>query len=208
MIHLYAAPTTNGIRVKVTLDECDLKYELHKVDMKLGDHKSPEFLALNPMGMTPVIVDENGPRGQNVTIAQSIGIMFYLAEKIDNFIPKDSVNRQMFWDRMMNAATDIGPTYGAISFIGRAKQPHKKTREGFLGRLKENYRVWDKWLTSQTFCVGEEITICDFALFGVYARTLVLLPDTVQGLPNLKRWYNLMNLRSGVQKGQIFDQKI
>ena len=85
---------------------------------------------------------------------------------------------------------------------------HKKTREGFLGKLKENYRVWDKWLTSQTFCVGEEITICDFALFGVYARTLVLLPDTVQGLPNLKRWYNLMNLRSGVQKGQNFDQKV
>ena len=208
MIHLYAAPTTNGIRVKVTLEECDLDYELHKVDMKSGEHKLPEFFALNPMGMTPVIVDENQPEGQKVTIAQSIGIMFYLAEKIDKFIPKNIVDSGVFWDRMMNAATDIGPTYGAISFIGRASHPHKRTRDGFVGRLKENYRVWDQWLASQTFCAGEDITICDFALFGVYARTLVLLPETIHGLSNLKRWYNLMNLRPGVQRGQIFDQKI
>ena len=205
MIHLYAAPTTNGIRVKVTLDECDLEYELHKVDMKSGEHKSSEFLALNPMGMTPVIVDDNGPENQKVTVGQSIGILFYLAEKINKFIPKNIVDRRVFWDRIMNAATDIGPTYGAISFIGRATQPHKETRDGFIGRLKENYRVWDQWLAFQTFCVGEEITICDFALFGVYARTLILLPETIHGLSNLKRWYNLMNLRSGVQKGQIFD---
>ena len=80
MIYLYAAPTTNGIRAKVTLDECGLNYELHRVDMKAGEHKTPEYLAMNPMGMTPVIIDEEGPGDEEITIPQSIGIMFYLAE--------------------------------------------------------------------------------------------------------------------------------
>ena len=107
MIHLYAAPTTNGIRAKVTLEECGLGYKLHNVDMKAGEHKTPEYLAMNPMGMTPVIIDEEGPGGEKITIPQSIGIMFYLAEKVGKFIPTDPLARAAFWNPMMNATTDI-----------------------------------------------------------------------------------------------------
>ena len=75
MIHLYAAPTTNGIRAKVTLDECGVDYELHRIDMKASEHKTPEYLAMNPMGMTPVIVDDDGPGGKKFTVPQSIALM-------------------------------------------------------------------------------------------------------------------------------------
>ncbi len=205
MIHLYAAPTTNGIRAKVTLDECGVDYELHRVDMKAREHKTPEYLAMNPMGMTPVIVDDDGPGGEKFTVPQSIAIMFYLAEKTGKFIPTDPTARAAFWDPMMNATTDIGPTYGAISFIGRMAEPHDPTREAFIGRLHENYQVWDGFLSNRTYCTGDEITICDFALFGIHARTTVLIPQALEGAPNLARWANMMNERPGIQKGQNFD---
>ena len=205
MIHLYAAPTTNGIRAKVTLEECGLSYKLHNVDMKVGEHKTPEYLAMNPMGMTPVIIDEEGPGGEKITIPQSIGIMFYLAEKVGKFIPTDPAARAAFWNPMMNATTDIGPTYGAISFIGRMPEPHSPTKMAFLARLRDNYKVWDKFLTYQDFCAGEDITICDFALFGIHHRTTVLMPEALQGLPNLARWAEMMKKRPTIQKGINFD---
>ena len=67
MIDLYAAPTTNGLRAKITLDECGLDYTLHKVNMHDQEQKTPEFLAMNPMGMTPVIIDQDGPDGKPIT---------------------------------------------------------------------------------------------------------------------------------------------
>ncbi|MBT6961236.1 MAG: glutathione S-transferase family protein [Rhodospirillaceae bacterium] len=205
MIHLYAAPTTNGIRAKVTLDECGVDYELHRVDMKAREHKTAEYLTMNPMGMTPVIVDEDGPGGKKCTVPQSIAILFYLAEKVGKFIPTEPASRAAFWAPMMNATTDIGPTYGAISFIGRMAEPHEPTREAFIGRLHENYQVWDGFLSDRDYCTGDEITICDFALFGIHARTTVLLPQALEGAPNVARWATMMNERPGVQKGQNFD---
>ena len=205
MIHLYAAPTTNGIRAKVTLDECGVDYELHRVDMKAREHKTPEYLAMNPMGMTPVIVDEDGPGNEKITVPQSIAIMFYLAEKAGKFIPTDPVARAAFWDPMMNATTDVGPTYGAISFIGRMAEPHEPTRQNFIGRLRENYKVWDGFLSDRRYCTGDEITICDFALFGIHARTTVLIPEALEKSPNLARWAAMMNDRPAVQKGLNFD---
>lgn len=205
MIHLYAAPTTNGIRAKVTLDECGVDYKLHRVDMKAGEHKTPDYLAMNPMGMTPVIVDEDGPGGEKFTTPQSIAIMFYVAEKVGKFIPTDPAKRAAFWDPMMNATTDIGPTYGAISFIGRMNEPHDPTRENFIARLHENYQVWNGFLSGRDYCAGDEITICDFALFGIHARTTALIPQALEGAPNLARWAATMNKRPGVQKGLNFD---
>ena len=63
MIDLYAAPTTNGLRAKIMLDETGLDYTLRRVNMQAREHKTPEFLAMNPMGLTPVIVDHDGPGG-------------------------------------------------------------------------------------------------------------------------------------------------
>ena len=63
---------------------------------------------MNPMGMTPVIIDEEGPGDEKITIPQSIGIMFYLAEKVGKFIPTAPAERAAFWNPMMNATTDIG----------------------------------------------------------------------------------------------------
>jgi GSH-dependent disulfide-bond oxidoreductase len=204
MIDLYAAPTSNGIRAKIMLDECDLAYTLHKVNLREGEHKTPEFRAMNPFAMTPVIVDGDGPGGRPVTISQSVAILFYLAEKSGRFLPQDPAARAAFWDPMMSIATDIGPTYGAMVFAGRVAEPHEPTRQAFLGRMRDYLTIWDGKLQATDFCAGHEVSIADFALFGIHARTEATFPEACRGLGGLSRWFDAMKARPGVQKGLDF----
>lgn len=204
MIDLYAAPTTNGLRARIMLEECGLDYTLHKVNMRAREHKTPEFLAINPMGMTPVLIDHDGPGGVPITIAQSVAILFYLGEKSGKLIPLDPAARAAFWMPMMNAATDIGPTYGALSFIIRADPVDEATKARFVGRLGDFYGVWDSMLENSTNCAGKDFTIADIALFGIYARSVDMYPQALEGMSNLARWAAATGARPAVQKGLDF----
>jgi len=205
MIDLYAAPTTNGLRAKIMLDECGLDYTLHKVNMKEGEHKTPAFLAMNPMGLTPVIVDQDGPGGKAVTIPQSIAILFYLAEKSGKFLPQDPAARAAFWDPMMNTATDIGPTYGAVAFISRWPEENPTATEHFQQRFRDYCDVWDMKLSGQRYCAGDAVTIADFSFFGIFTRAKSNYAAMATGFANLDRWHDEIGARPGVQKGLNFD---
>jgi len=71
MIELYFAPTSNGLRAAVVLEETGLPYRTHKVDLAKGEQRTPEFLKLNPAGLIPVIVDSDGPGGKPLTLSHS-----------------------------------------------------------------------------------------------------------------------------------------
>src|SRR4051794_10816823 len=120
MIDLYAAGTSNGMRARIALEECGLKYNWHPIDLAKGEHKTPQFLALNPMGQIPVIVDNEGPGGSKVTLAQSSAIMVYCAEKAGKFIPKDGAKKAAMLEAFMSASTDITPTFGSVNACVRA----------------------------------------------------------------------------------------
>src|SRR6185295_2648885 len=123
MIDLYAAGTSNGMRARIALEECGLSYNWHPIDLMKGEHKKPEFLALNPMGQIPVLVDSEGPGGKKVTMAQSSAIMMYCAEKAGKFIPKDGAKRAAMLEAYMSASTDITPMFGSVNACVRAKDP-------------------------------------------------------------------------------------
>ncbi len=200
MIHLYAAGTSNGMRAKIMLEECGLPYKLNFIDLSKGDQRKPEFLALNPNGQIPVLVDDEGPGGK-VTMAQSIAILIYLAEKSGKFIPKDPAKRAATWQPLLNAATDMGPTLGSIFTIHRSPQPHKPSQEMFETRFKAYLKTWDDTLAKQKYCAGDEVTIADFALYAVFARCKGVLPALCEGYKNLDRWEGEIGARPGVKKG-------
>jgi GST-like protein len=201
VIDLYAAGTSNGIRAKIMLEECGLAYKLHPIDLMKGEQKSPQFLAMNPMAQIPVIVDSDGPGGKPVTLAQSIAILIYLAEKTGKYMPKDGAGRAAFWQALMNATSDMGPTLGSIFTIARSQQPHKPSQELFENRFKEYLKTWDNALGKQKYCAGNELTIADFAFYAVFARCKQVTPALAQGYPNLDRWAGELAARPGVQKG-------
>jgi GST-like protein len=200
VIDLYAAGTSNGMRAKIMLEECGVPYKLHPIDLMKGDQKTPEFLARNPWGQIPVIVDNDAPGGA-VTMAQSVGIMLYLAEKTGKFIPKEPARRAAFWQALMNATSDMGPTLGSIFTIARSKEPHKPAQELFEDRWKAYMKAWDDTLAKQKYCAGDEITAADFALYAVIGRAKQTVPALVEGYKNVDRWAGEIGARPGVQKG-------
>jgi GST-like protein len=176
MIDLYAAGTSNGMRARIALEECGLKYNWHPIDLMKGEHKTPQYLALNPMGQIPVIVDNEGPGGKKITLTQSSAIMMYCA------------------------STDITPTFGSVNSVVRSKEPHGPTGEMFKERLKGYFKVWNDILGKRKYAGGDEVTIADLSLYAGYWRTKGAFAELVAGMPNLERWGSEMAARPGIQK--------
>ena len=203
MIDLHAAATSNGIRVKIMLEECDLPYRLEFVDIFAGANLEPGFLALNPQGLTPVIVDHDGPGGAALTMAQSGAILWYLAEKAGRFLPGDET---LFGERYVNIVSDMGPTLSTIFAIVRSENPHEATQKMFEDRFGGFLRVWDEALGSRANCGGEDVSIADFAMFGTLVRCRQVTPHLMQDHANIDRWYAAMEARPGVRRGLDFGQ--
>ena len=202
MIDLYAAGTSNGMRARIALEECGLKYNWHPIDLAKGEHKTAQFLALNPMGQIPVMIDNEGPGGKKITMAQSSAIMVYCAEKVGKFIPKDPAKKATMLEAYMSASTDITPMFGAVNACVRAKDPAPYAAAGdmFKQRLKGYFKVWDDFLAKRKYAAGDEFTIADLSLYAGYWRTKGALPELVEGMPNLARWGNEMAARPAIQR--------
>jgi GST-like protein len=200
MIDLYAAGTSNGMRARIALEECGLKYNWHPIDLTKGGNKTPEFLALNPMGQIPVLVDNEGPGGKKITMAQSSAIMMYCAEKAGKFIPKDPAKRATMLEAYMSASTDITPMFGTVNTIVRSKDPHEPTANMFKERLRGYFKVWNDILAKRKYAAGDELTIADLSLYAGYWRTKGVQPACVEGFQNLERWSAEIGARPGIQR--------
>lgn len=202
MIDLYAAGTSNGMRARIALEECGLKYNWHPIDLAKGENKTPQYLALNPMGQIPVIVDNEGPGGQKITLAQSSAIMMYCAEKAGKFIPKDAAKKAAMLEAYMSASTDITPMFGSVNACVRAPDPapYAAAATMFKERLKGYFKIWNDLLARRKYAAGDELTIADFSLHAGYWRTKGAFPELLAGFANLERWGTEIAARPGVQR--------
>ena len=204
MIDLYAAATSNSMRARMALEECGLAYTFHPVALEKGEHKTPQFLALNPNAQVPVIVDPEGPGGKPITLSQSTAILIYCAEKSGKLMPKDGAARAAMWQALMSGSTDITPQIGSIFAVQRSKEPHAPTAKMFKDRFREYLKVWDSALGSRKYAAGAEMTIADVSLYAGWVRTKGALPDLCEGLPNLERWAKEMAARPAMQRATKF----
>ena len=204
MIDLYAAGTSNGMRARIALEECGLPYTLHPVDLTKGEQRAASFLAMNPNGQIPVIVDNEGPGGKKVTLSQSTAILLYAAEKSGKFMPKDAAARADTLQALMSASTDVTPILGAVIGVTRSKEPHAPTLQLFKDRLRGFFKVWDDKLAKQKTCAAGEVTVADLSLYAGYIRTKGSVPEALEGLPNLARWAGEMAARPAIQRATKF----
>ena len=204
MIDLYAAGTSNGMRARIALEECGLPYKLHPVNLDKGESKTPQFLAMNPNGQIPVIVDPEGPDGKSVTVYQSTAILLYCAEKSGKFLPKEPRARLAVTQALMSASTDVSPYLGGLFLVIRSKDPHGPTADLFRGRVRHYFQVWDETFAKQKQCVGSEVSVADLSLYAGYVRAKGTVPEVVEGMKNLERWGNEMGARPGIQRATKF----
>ena len=200
MIDLYTAATGNGLRAAIVLAESGLPHRIHKIDLGKGEQKTPEFLARNPAGAIPVLVDSEGPGGKALTLSQSGAIALYLAEKSGKFLPKDASRRALALQWFMQATTDVGPGSSMIFMSGGALPDKSPANTAFFEtRLLGFLRHCDRQLGGQDFLAGE-FSLADLALYPVVASRKALV-DKAGDLPNLARWAAAMAARPGVQRG-------
>jgi glutathione S-transferase len=152
MIDLYAAGTSNGMRARIALEECGLPYKLNFIDLTKGEHKTPQFLAMNPNGQIPVIVDHQGPGGKPVTLSQSTAIL-PLRGKSGNSCPRIPPRAS----RAAGADERLHRHHAAVRHHqrGARKEPHAPPRR-FKDRLREFFRVWDVQLGKRKYAAGDE----------------------------------------------------
>lgn len=201
MLTLYSAATSNGLRATIIVEELGLPYDLRKVDLMKGEHRTPEFLALNPAGQVPVLVDSAGPDDSEVTLDQSGAIMMYLAEKEEKFLPTSTADYARFLPVYTSILTDGSMTLGALFTIMRMSEPHEPTRSLFSVRMGGFMKIYDEWLGARPYIAGDSLTIADFALFGVTYRMRQVTPELVAGRKHVDRWMDELADRPGVQRG-------
>jgi GST-like protein len=200
MIDLYLAPTANGLRASIALEECGLAFTPHKIDLAKGEQRTAEFLKLNPAGAIPVIVDSDGPGGKPLTLAQSGAIILYASEKSGKLMPKDPLRRIMALQWFMLGATDLSPTSGAIfqlEVVAAEKSP--PLIEHFKKRLLNFFSVCDRRLEGRDY-LADEFSVADLMLYPNFSLRKPLV-DAAGGFANLQRWGAAVGARPAVQKG-------
>src|SRR5262245_25411025 len=110
MIELYTWSTPNGRKVSIMLEECALPYNVHKIN--IGTNRAqfdPEYLMIDPHGMTPSLVDPDGPDGNPYAMMESGAILVYLAFKTDKFLPRTPRGKYDALQWLMFQMGSIGP---------------------------------------------------------------------------------------------------
>jgi len=208
MIDLYTAATPNGYKITITLEELGLAYKVHHIDLMSGAQKSPEFLALNPNGRIPAIVDRDN---DNLTIFESGAIMIYLAEKTGLLMPADVTGRMDVLQWLMFQMSGIGPMQGqAHVFFRYFPEKIQPAIDRYQNETKRLYTVLDTQLKDKDYLAGAgrgEYSIADIANWA-WVRSFDWAGVTIDDLPHLKAWLDRIAARPAAQKGVTIPESI
>jgi glutathione S-transferase/GST-like protein len=199
MIDLYTSPTPNGYKVTILLEELGLPYTVHAIDLSSGAQKEPWFLAINPNGRIPAMVDRaNG----DFPVFESGAMMLYLAERAGKFIPSDEKGRSLVVQWLMFQMGGLGPMMGQANVFARyfpeVIQPAIDRYRRESRRLLE---VLDTRLADHEYLAGD-YSIADIANFA-WARIHEWPGVDIGGLDHLSRWMEAIAARPAVQRGLL-----
>jgi GSH-dependent disulfide-bond oxidoreductase len=188
------------------LEECELEYRVHPIDIANGEQFAPEYEALNPNGKIPTIVDHNGPEGGPFVVFESGAILIYLAEKTGRLLSADPRRRSQAIQWLMFQMGGIGPMFGQAQHFRRfAPQPLPYAIQRYTKEAARLYGVLEKRLAISEFMAEGEYSIADIASYPWVARAEwqgVSLAD----YPNVQRWVETIAQRPAVQRGMLVPQ--
>jgi GSH-dependent disulfide-bond oxidoreductase len=197
MIELYTAATPNGHKVSIALEELALPYELRVLDLSKQEQKQPSFLAINPNGRIPAIIDK---AEDDFAVFESGAILVYLAEKTGKLMPADVKGRSRVMQWLMFQMGGVGPMMGQANVFYRYfPEKIQPAIDRYQGESKRLFRVLDGHLKDNEYLAGD-YSIADIANWA-WVRTHRWSGVEVEDLPHLKRWLDAIRGRPAVQKG-------
>lgn len=199
MFELYAFATPNSIKVPIALEELSLDYTLHGINVRKGEQHSSAFLALNPNGKVPVLVNAQTPAGPLV-LTESAAILIYLAEREGKLLPAEGEARARVFEQLFFHASGLGPAFGQSGFFQRqASESQPLAIERFSKEAQRTLIVLDGVLAKHRFVAGDAYSIADIAHFGwLWRREFAGV--SLDATPHVARWYDAMTQRPAVQR--------
>ena len=200
-IELHYWPTPNGWKISIMLEELGVPYELHPVNISVGDQFRPEFLKIAPNNRMPAIVDPEGPDGAPISVFESGAILLYLGRKFGRFYPvADERKRVEVEEWLMWQMGGLGPMLGQSNHFGRyapEKIPYAIKR--YQDEAHRLFGVLDRRLAGRDYICGD-YSIADIACVG-WASGWENHAIDIAEFPNVKRWLDTMTARPAVAKG-------
>ena len=217
MIRFYYHPTPNPVKVALLLEETGIAYEVRPVDTSRGEQHTPAFLAINPNGKVPAIIDTDGPGGKETRVFDSTAILLYLGDKTGQFMGSPG-DRPELLSWLLFIASGLGPFSGqAVHFQFAAPEGLDYARNRYRREAERHYQVLEDHLEGRSFMVGDGYTIADISAWGWIdraARVLKGAGDPLAAYPNISRWFKSIEARPAVSraravgKGHTFKKEV
>ncbi|NOK11639.1 glutathione S-transferase family protein [Corallococcus exercitus] len=197
MIDLYTWNTPNGHKVSVALEELGLPYTVHALDISTGVQKEPAFLAINPNGRIPAIVDR---AEGDFAVFESGAILLYLAEKTGRLMPTDAKGRSRVIQWLMFQMAGVGPMQGQANvFFRYFPEKLQPAIDRYQNETRRLYTVLESRLKDHEYLAGD-YSIADIANWA-WVRIHDWAGVSVDGLPGVQRWLAAIEQRPAVQRG-------
>jgi glutathione S-transferase len=197
MIDLYTWTTPNGRKVSIALEEMALTYAVHPVDLKTLAQKEPGFLAINPNGRIPAIVDHDEG---GFAVFESGAILVYLAEKSGLLLPAGKRARSVVLQWLMWQMGGLGPMQGQANVFFRyfpEKIPSVIAR--YQNEVMRLFGVMNARLARHEYLAG------DYSIADIACWPWVVQHDwsglDIAGLPHMRRWLDAIGARPAVRRG-------
>jgi glutathione S-transferase len=197
MIELFTSPTPNGWKASVTLEELALPYDVRAIDLGKNEQKQPWFLAINPNGRIPAIVDHDAG---DFAVFESGAILLYLAEKTGRLMPTDAKGRSRVVQWLMFQMGGIGPMMGQANVFSRYwPEKYQPAIDRYQNESRRLFGVLDARLQQSEF-LADAYSIADIANW-CWVRTHRWSGASVDGLDALQRWMAAIEARPAAQRG-------
>ncbi len=197
MIELFTAPTPNGWKASVALEELELPYRVRPIDLGKNEQKEPFFLAINPNGRIPAIVDHDAG---DFAVFESGAVLLYLAEKAGRLLPADAKGRSRVVQWLMFQMGGVGPMMGQANVFSRYwPEKYQPAIDRYQNESRRLFGVLDGRLQQSEYLAGD-YSIADIANW-CWVRTHRWSGVSVDGLEALQRWTAAIEARPAAQRG-------
>jgi len=197
MLNLYTDSSPNGYKATIALEELELPYRLHHVRIAQGEHRQPGFLALNPHGRIPALVDDE----TGVVLFESAAILLYLAEKTGKLLPADIQGRWEAIKWLQFHSSSVGPIIGQrVNFEVFDKARNPAALERYQRLTEDALAVLDRRLADHAYLAGDTYSIADIAHFG-WSHIARIIDFDFSHHRHLNAWHERVAARPAVAKG-------
>jgi len=192
---LYTAPTPNGWKISIALEEMGLPYEVKVVDFATNEQKSPWYVKLNPNGRIPTLLDDG------FALFESGAILIYLAEKTGRFLPHDVQGRSRVIQWLMFQMSAVGPMMGQANvFLRYFPEKIQPAIDRYQREVTRLFGILDQQLATHEYIAGD-YSIADMALWP-WVSGYEWSGVSIAEFANLQRWLAKVGDRPAVQAGR------